>query len=119
MDSTDRQRLFTSSIEKAVRDNEDFVIFDDPVSGKFIQFAVFASEKTLIIDIPLNSLSKQEYEWLSQHLEVITGSNNEPISFQKTISTAQTDYAAQFVEWIFTKIFLLPDTYSIDAKVFT
>lgn len=119
MNSIERYRLFTSSIEKAVMDNEETVIFDDPASGKFIQFAVFASEKTQIIDIPLNVLSKQEYEWLSQHLEVITGSNNEPISFQKSISTVQTDYAAQFVEWIFTKIFLLPDTYSIDAKVFT
>lgn len=52
MDSTERQRLFTSSIEKAVRANEEIVIFDDPASGKFIQFAVFASEKTLVIDIP-------------------------------------------------------------------
>ena len=108
-----------SNIEKAVSDNEDFVIFEDPASGKFVQFAVFASEKTLIVDIPLTVLSNQEYEWLSQHMEIMTGSNNEPISFQKSISTVQIDYAAQYVEWIFTKIFLLPDTYSVDAKIFT
>jgi len=119
MDSTQRHRLFTSNIERAVSDNEEIVVFEDPDSGKFVQFAIFASEKTLIVDIPLNRLSSQEYGWLSQHMEVMTGSNDEPISFQKSISTVQIDYAAQYTEWIFTRIFLLPNTFTVHAKVFT
>ena len=43
-------------------------------------------------------------------MEIMTGSNNETISFQKSMSTVQIEYAAQYTEWIFKKIFLLPDT---------
>ena len=57
MDSTKRQRLFSSSIETAVSENEEIVLFEDQASGKFVQFAIFASERTLIVNIPLNGLS--------------------------------------------------------------
>ncbi len=107
------------SLQKAIQTNEEIVIFEDHASGKFIQFAVSAPEKTLVMDIPLNNLTQQEYDWLGQHMEIMTDSKGEPLSFQKLISTIQVEYAANYTEWVFTKIFQLPPDFSVTAQVFT
>ena len=119
MDSTQRQAVFRGSLQKAIQTNEEIVIFEDPASGKFVQFAVSAPEKNLIVDVPLDNLTKQEYDWLGQHMEIMTDSKGEPLSFQKLISTIQVDYAVNYTEWIFTKIFQLPKGFSVTAQVFT
>lgn len=49
----------------------------------------------------------------------MTDSKGEPLSFQKLISTIQVDYAVNYTEWIFTKIFQLPKDFSVTAQVFT
>ena len=95
------------------------MIFEDPNSGKFVQFAVSAPEKTLVVDIPLINLTQQEYDWLRQHMEIMTDVKGSPLSFQKLISTVQVDYAAKYTEWIFTKIFQLPTNFDVTAQVFT
>lgn len=66
MDSTQRQAVYRGSLQKAIQTNEEIVIFEDPASGKFVQFAVSAPEKNLIVDVPLDNLTKQEYDWLGQ-----------------------------------------------------
>lgn len=99
--------------------NEKIVIFEDPASGRYVQFAVSAPEKTLILDIPLISISQKEYESLQPHMDIINDIDGNPLSFQKIISTVQIDYAAQYVEWVFTKIFLLPNTHEVTTQVFT
>ena len=95
------------------------MIFEDPSSGKFVQFAVSAPEKTLVVDIPLMNLSKQEYDWLGQHMEIMTDSTGNPLSYQKLISTIQVEYAARYTEWVFTKIFQLPMDFTVTTQVFT
>jgi len=119
MDSSQRQALYRESLQRAIKTNEEIVIFEDPISGKFVQFAVSAPEKTLVVDIPLNNLTKQEYDWLGQHMEIMTDSKGAPLSFQKLISTIQVDYASNYTEWIFTKIFQLSMDFTVTAQVFT
>lgn len=119
MDSTKRLTVFKKSLNKAIQNNEEIVIFEDPSTRKFVQFAVSTPEKTLVIDIPLMNLTPQEYDWLGQHMEIMTDSKGEPLSYQKLISTIQVDYAADYTEWIFTKIFQLPMNFEVTAQVFT
>ncbi len=106
-------------MQKAINTSEEVVIFEDPASGKFVQFAVSAPEKTLVVDVPFTILSPQENQWLGQHMEVMTDMEGEPLSYQKLISSIQVDYAAQYLDWIFTKIFLLPNTHDVKAEIFT
>lgn len=104
---------------KAFTTNEEIVMFEDPVSGRWVQFAVNPIERNMVLDIPFVSISQQEYEWLRPHMAIIPDSDGTPFTFQKEMSAVQIDYAAQYVEWVFTKIFLLPVTHDVTAQIFT
>lgn len=119
MVSSQRIDLYTNTLQNAIKANEEVVIFEDPVSNKFVQFAVSVPEKTLVIDIPMTIVSQQEHEWLRPHMEIMADVNGVHVSFQKLISTVQVEYAAQYTEWIFTKIFLLSPGFDVEVKIFT
>jgi len=52
MFSEERIALYKQSLDEALRRYEEIVIFEDPASGKFVQFAVQAGDGEVIVDIP-------------------------------------------------------------------
>jgi hypothetical protein len=95
------------------------VLFGDNQSGRLIQIVVVTLEQTLIIDIPMRNLSSLESQCLGQEMEIASNSDGNSVSYQKKPPAIQIDYASQYTEWIFTKIFLLPDSFNVKAKVFS
>ena len=119
MDSSQRIALYKASLEKAIEKWEQVVIFEDPSSKKFVQFAVQAGEGLMWVDIPVQELSQEQFNWLLPHMEKMHDSTGELLSLQKEVKTALAQYAAEYTEWVFTKIFKLPDTHSVTAEIFT
>jgi hypothetical protein len=119
MDSILRLSLYSFNLDQALANEETLVIFGDIPSGRFVQIAVSASEQTLIIDIPVNSLSDLESQWLGQNMDAVPDSDGNPVSYQKMIPTIQIDYAADYLEWLFTIVFRLRDSFSLTVKRFT
>lgn len=119
MEPTVRLALYSFNLEQALTNNEELVLFGDIQSGRFVQVAISPREQTLIIDIPLRNLSSLESQWLGQEMEVISDANENPVSYQKLIPSNQTDYAADYIEWIFTSIFRLHESFRVTAKIFT
>jgi len=61
MFSGQRIALYKHSLKEALRRREEVVIFEDPATGKFVQFAVEASEGVVIMDIPMEQLNETTY----------------------------------------------------------
>jgi hypothetical protein len=119
MEPTRRLAIISYNLEQALANDEEMVLFGDIQTGRFVQIAVSVTDQTLIIDIPLSNLSSLESQWLAHNMDAVTDSGGNPISYQKIIPTNQTDYAAECIEWIFTKIFRLPETFRVTTKKFT
>ena len=73
----------------------------------------------IFVDIPMAELNETTYEWLRPHMGTSTDSYGELISLQKYIDAQFTEYAAEYTDWIFTKIFQLPDTHSVKVNIFS
>ncbi|MCW4012176.1 MAG: hypothetical protein NWF07_04195 [Candidatus Bathyarchaeota archaeon] len=119
MFSEQRIALYKQSLDEALRRYEQIVIFDDPASGKFVQFAVQAGDGEIIVDIPMEQLNDTTYQWLQPHMEHMTDTQGNLISLQKVIKAEHTQYAAEYTEWVFTKIYQLPETHDVTAQIFT
>lgn len=119
MDSAQRIALYKNSLEKAIEKWEQVVVFQEPVSSKIVQFAVQAGEGLIWVDIPVQSLSSEQYNWLLPYMEPMHSTDGELLSLQKEVKTEHTQYAAEYTEWVFTKIFQLSEPFSITADIFT
>ena len=97
-----------------------FVIFTNPETDKFVQFAYEFEEKVFVCDIPLAELSKSEEakirllfgEYCNRDIE--TG---ERISFQEVFELDVINAMIQLVEKIFTKVFGLGKSYEIGIEL--
>ena len=119
MDSILRLSLYSFNLEQALTNEETQIIFGDIPSGRFVHVAVSEPEQTLLIDIPVNNLSDLESQWLGQNMDAISDSDGKTVSYQKMIPTIQIDYAADYLEWVFTVVFRLRDSFSLTARRFT
>lgn len=119
MDSSQRIALYKNSLDEAIQKWEQVVILTDPASEKFVQFAVQAGEGLMWVDIPVQELSEEQYNWLLPHMEPMHASTGELLSLQKEIKTEFTQYAAEYTEWMFTKIFQLHASFNVTAQIFT
>ncbi len=119
MNIHERLSLYRVSLEDAVARNQDFVIFTDPVSGKFVQFMIMSMDGIIIVDVPVAELNETTLSLLKPYMETEIGSKGELIALQKTIEAQQTHYAAEYTDWIFTKIFQLPETHEVKVKIFS
>jgi len=90
-------------IKRIVNEGGDnnFVIFEDKNTGKFIQYAGTKGDPVLICDIPFHQLTPEEEDALIE-----MGFTKGEISYQ-----ALVDYedAAELADEIFTEIFNLQD----------
>jgi hypothetical protein len=119
MFSDQRIALYKQSLDEALRRHEEIVIFDDQANGKFVQFAVEASEGMVIMDIPMEQLNETTYNWLTPHMDHMSDTGGNLISLQRTFKATQTGYAAEFTEWIFTKIYQLPENHDVVEQIFS
>ncbi|MBD3172099.1 hypothetical protein GF326_06470 [Candidatus Bathyarchaeota archaeon] len=119
MNRDQRINLYKHSLEEAIRRDEKIVIFEDPSTGLFVQFAVEAQDNEIIVDIPINELNKTTYEWLRPQMEPMTDTEGELLSLQKTIKSENTQYAAEYTEYLFTKIFQLPENHDVTEEIFS
>jgi hypothetical protein len=111
--------LYRRTLDEALRKGEQVVIFEDPASGKFVQFAVESESRELIVDIPLEQMTETIYEWLSPHMEQAVDSKGNLMALQKIIKSDHLQYAAEFTDWIFTKIYQLPENHEVTVQMFT
>ncbi|TFH17989.1 hypothetical protein E4H04_04180 [Candidatus Bathyarchaeota archaeon] len=114
-----RVALYKRSLEDALRRNENVVIFDEPAIGKFVQFAVQSGDGEIVVDIPVEELNDISFNWLKPHMEVTRDQKGEVVSLQKIIKAEFTQYAAEYTDWVFTKIFQLPDTHEVTVNIFS
>jgi len=110
---------YRQKLEEAIRKNEKVVIFEDPESGRFVQFAIEAEAGEVIVDIPVEQMTETIYQWLSPHMEPAMDSRGNLISLQKNIKAEHLQYAAEFTDWIFTKIYQLPENHKVTDQMFT
>jgi hypothetical protein len=111
--------LYRRTLDEALRKGEQVVIFEDPASGKFVQFAVESESRELIVDIPLEQMTETIYEWLRPHMEQAVDSKGNLMALQKIIKSDHLQYAAEFTDWIFTKIYQLPENHEVTVQMFT
>jgi len=114
-----RIALYKQSLEEAIRKKEMFVIFDEPTSGKFVQFVVLVDDGNITVDIPMEELTETTFNWLKPHMGTATDDKGEIVALQKVIQLQFTQYAAEYTDWIFTKIFQLPETHDVSVNIFT
>ena len=119
MFSDQRIALYKQSLEKALSSWENVAIFEDPVSHMFVQFAIQAGDGDLWVDIPMEELNETTFAWLSPHMEKMYDTQGNLISLQKLIKEEHTQYAAEYTEWIFTKIFQLPENHDVTVNIFS
>jgi hypothetical protein len=93
-----------------------FIIFENPQTEKFVQFAFLGDG--LVCDIPLQELSKDEENAIKSIMEekATNARTDELISYQKWFNVTELNKAAEFVETIFTKVFKLPEDYTIKTE---
>ena len=96
-----------------MRKGEQVVIFEDPANGKFVQFAVESESREVIVDISLEQMTETIYQWLSPHMEQTVDSKGNLMALQKIIKSDHLQYAAEFTDWIFTKIYPLPENHEV------
>ena len=115
----ERLSLYKESLEDAIIRNESFVIYEDLATGKFVQFAMMHDEKKFVVDIPMAELDETTFEWLRPHMGTAVDSYGELTALQKTIEAQYTQYASEYTDWIFTKIFQLPENHDVKVSIFS
>lgn len=114
MRKNQRHELFLSYLQTILSEggSGNFVIFNDPISEKFVQFVAERGDRLMIIDIPKITLSNDE----TMRLKAIFGAlfTSTASSFQAEVSLEQ---GAKCTEKIFRDVFLLPDTYNVETKL--
>jgi len=125
MDKKERLRIFGTNIAKLLKANEgSFVIFEEKVYHKYVQFAGSKEASGwFIIDIPLIELSKDEEKRLLSLNEFSKChrsrdiKSNEPISFQIHYTQEDVQKAAQLTEEIFIEVFKLAPDYNFKVEL--
>jgi len=109
-----RLDLIRTYLETILYEGKDgaFVIFTDPESEKFVQFAGDKDDRLLVIDVPEVELTKDERKRLVDIFGAMLESNDYAFQAQVTI-----DQAVKVSEKIFREVFLSPDVYNIEVKL--
>ncbi len=114
MDSQHRIHWIGEMLRESLHAGASFIVFENPEKEKFIQFALIGREG-LICDIPTTILTGGEEERLRELVpdtsrDMETG---ELISYQRWFNAEELHRAAELVETIFTRIFNLPEDYTL------
>jgi len=114
MDRGERIHWICAMLRDSLYEGASFVLFENPESGRFIQFALIGRDG-LICDVPLTMLSREEEEKIRALMpetsrDMETG---ELLSYQRWFDVHELYSAAELAERIFTQIFGLPPNYEL------
>jgi hypothetical protein len=113
MRKNQRKELFLSYLTTILYEGgeNNFVIFTDIESKRFVQFAGSRGDRLLIVDIPKVALNKEERKTLQRIFVLFEEMEN---SFQGEVTPEQGSLVA---EKLFRDVFLSSDSYSVAAEL--
>ncbi len=114
MDFEERVYWIGAMLRDSLYAGNSFVIFENPATEKFIQFALIDGEG-FICDVPITVLSPEEEERIKT-LMPETSRDMETgrlLSYQKWFDVHELYRAAELVDKLFTQIFDLPPDYEL------
>ncbi len=113
MRKNERKKIFKMYLESLIYEggSNNFVIFSDITSNRFIQAAGGKGDRLIIIDLPKASLDKNEIIALKKIFVLFEEMDQ---AFQ---GQATPDQGSLIIEKIFRDVFLLPDHYSVDIEL--
>lgn len=109
----ERKRIYQSYLESLIYEggNNNFVVFSETISKKFLQFAGSRGDRLVIIDIPKVALDKREKKLL---LETIVILEEADASYQVLVTP---DQGVLIAEKIFIDVFQVTHDYSFTAEL--
>ncbi|MCW3988866.1 MAG: hypothetical protein NWE88_02185 [Candidatus Bathyarchaeota archaeon] len=121
MHTSERMLKIFTAVRNAMRNEENYVIIENPGSEKIIQFAVDPSSRELVMDIPIHGLTQNEFDGLINELSGVARdtATNEAISFQESYSYERINDAVAQTEKIFREVYSLPPNFDVTIQVFS
>ncbi len=115
MRKKERHSIFRTYLKTILQEggSGNFVVFTDLETNKFVQFAATKGEKVVLIDIPKQSLSKEEVNRLNDYFGALLGEPTD-YAYQAEVSVEQGAICA---EKIFRDVYQLHERYSIETKI--
>ena len=112
--------IFTA-IRNVIRNEENFVVIENPGSEKIVQFALDPSSRELVMDIPIHDLTQNQFDYLFNELSGVArnAATNEAISFQESHPYERINDAVAQTEKIFREVYRLPPDYDVTIRVFS
>ena len=113
-------KIFTA-IRSAIRKEENYVIIENPGSGKIVQFTLDSPSRELVMDIPIHGLTQNEFDGLINELSGFArdAATNEAISFQESHPFERINDAVTQAEKIFREVYRLPPDFDVTIRVFS
>lgn len=115
-----RIELFKVSLQKAIELRRGCIIFEDPKSGSFLQFAFLHDDKIMMLDIPIEeikTLPKRKQVKLSKIVDFdVHNYKGKKVAQQKIFKLSDLVLASQVVEKIFLETFNLPNNYDVKVE---
>lgn len=114
-EEVNRIEIYKDNLNKLLKEEGYFVIFEDSQTKKFVQFFASPKAKQLVLDFPIEpqKLSKEQMVKLNDILdkdfvEFISSEDPIQVSFIDKVN-----YVAELIERIFIEVFNLPRDYEI------
>jgi hypothetical protein len=113
-------KIFTA-VRNAIRNEENYVIIENPGSEKIVQFAVDSPSRELVMDIPIHGLTQNEFDGLINELSGIArdAATNAAISFQESYPYERINDAVAQTEKIFREVYRLPPDFDVTIQVYS
>jgi len=121
MHTSERMLKIFAAIRKAIRNEKNFVIIENPGSEKIVQFALDPSSREIVMDIPIHGLTQNEFDGLINELSGVArdAATNEAISFQESIPYERINDAVAQTEKIFREVYRLPPDFDVTIQIFS
>jgi hypothetical protein len=113
MRKSERKEIYSTYLNTLLTDggSNNFVIFTDPLTKRFIQFAGSKGNRLVIIDLPKKSLLTKEEERL---ITIFVLFEEMKYSFQCEVTPEQ---GVLIAEKVFLDVFEVSDDYTINAEI--
>ena len=113
MRKTERKQIYQSYLETLLKEGgeNNFVIFTDIETKKFVQFVGSREDRLILVDIPKVALNKEETKALQRIFVLFEELEN---SYQGQVTPEQ---GALVTEKLFRDVFLSLDSYNVETEL--
>ena len=113
MRKQERKRIYQSYLETLIYEGgtNNFVIFTETTSKKFLQFVGSIGDRMVMLDVPFVALNKNEMKLL---LETIVILEKADVSYQVLVTPEQ---GALIAEKIFLDVLFVSHSYSFETEL--